>query len=171
MAGKVSFCPPAYPSGAILPWKNTSLCRFIHMHRAKAIFKKRKSMETQENQFTEMACTRYQHPWRGFEAIFRRGESATLSAYCESVHVNYNGMKHWVAANGLSVRRLKKCNRISPARVKESAFGEKPDMFVQFIPPSLKMSDPMRGVCINFPDGTYVFRSIPAHVTTQVPRP
>ena len=45
-------------------------------------------METQSLEFTEMAFMRYQRTWRGFEAILNRGGSATLSAYCKSVHVN-----------------------------------------------------------------------------------
>jgi len=45
-----------------------------------------------------MACKRYQRAWRGYEAIVRSGGSGTLFSYCESVHVNYNGMKQWVAA-------------------------------------------------------------------------
>ena len=111
-------------------------------------------METQENQFTEMACTRYQRTWRGYEAIFSRGGSATLSSYCKSVHVNYNGMKHWVAANGLSVRRLKKSNHIPKTTAGEIASGDTLDMFVQFIPPvHPTTSVTMHGVCISFPDG------------------
>jgi hypothetical protein len=110
-------------------------------------------METQENQFTEMACMRYQRTWSGFEAIFRRGGSTTLSAYCESVHVNYNGMKHWVAASGLSVRRLKKSSRMPRVQVEGSTAVEVPDMFMQFTPPASVMSAAVHGVCINFPDG------------------
>lgn len=106
------------------------------------------------NEFTEMACTRYQRTWRGFEAIFSRGGSATLSSYCESVHVNYNGMKHWVAANGLSVRRLKKSGRTPNINSGEIAAGDTSDMFVQFIPPvHPTTSVTIHGVCISFPDG------------------
>ena len=110
-------------------------------------------METQEIEFTEMACTRYQRTWRGFEAIFHRGGSSTLSAYCKSVHVSYEGMKKWVSANGLSVRQLKRGGRMPRAQVKGSATGEAPDMFVQFMPPPFTTFVPMRGVCITFPDG------------------
>jgi hypothetical protein len=110
-------------------------------------------METQETQFTEMACMRYQRTWSGFEAMFRRGGSTTLSAYCASVHVNYNGMKHWVAASGLSVRRLKKSSRMPRVQAEGSAAAGVPEMFVRIMPPTPGMSVPMHGVCINFPDG------------------
>ena len=111
-------------------------------------------METQEHEFTEMAYTRYQRAWKGFEAIFRRGGSSTLSAYCKSVHVNYEGMKKWVCANGLSVRRLKHEVRIPHAVAEGGVASEEAlDMFVQFMPPAPAKSAPMRGVCIAFPDG------------------
>jgi len=111
-------------------------------------------METQEITFTEMAYTRYQRTWRGFEALISRGGSATLSSYCEMVHVNYNGMKHWVAANGLSVRRLKKSSCSPNINSGEIASGDTSDMFVQFIPPvHPTTSVTMHGVCISFPDG------------------
>ena len=106
------------------------------------------------NEFTEMAYTRYQRTWRGFEAIFRCGGSATLSSYCESVHVNYNGMKHWVAANGLSVRRLKRSHRAATSPVVTSGQEDTVGAFMQFIPASVPaVSTPMHGVCISFPDG------------------
>ncbi len=111
-------------------------------------------METQVQEFTEMACTRYQRTWRGFEAVFRRGGSSTLSSYCESVHVNYNGMKHWVAANGLSVRRLKKSNRNASFPAAAGGQEETPGAFMQFIPASIPAaSEPLRGVHISFADG------------------
>jgi hypothetical protein len=51
-----------------------------------------------------------------------------LSAYCKSVHVNYEGMKKWVSARGLSVRRLKQDTRLTPnqaaADKSEEAFGK-----------------------------------------------
>ena len=110
-------------------------------------------METQENQFTELACMRYQRTWSGFEALFRRGGSTTLSAYCKSVHVNYEGMKKWVSARGLSVRRLKQDTRLAPNQVAADKTEEALDMFMQFMPPPSRMSVPMQGVSINFPDG------------------
>ena len=110
-------------------------------------------METPEYEFTEMAYTRYQRTWRGLEALFRRGGSSTLSAYCKSVHVSYDGMKKWVSARGLSVRRLKQDTRMPRTEAVASAAGEGLDMFVQFMPPSLGKSAPMHGICINFPDG------------------
>lgn len=111
-------------------------------------------METQVQEFTEMAYTRYQRTWRGFEAIFRRGGSATLSSYCESVHVNYNGMKHWVAANGLSVRRLKQSRRNASSPAVASEQEEPLTAFMQFIPSSVSAaSEPLQGVRISFPDG------------------
>ncbi len=110
-------------------------------------------METQEYEFTEMAYTRYQRTWRGFEAIFRRGGSSTLSAYCRSVHVSYEGMKKWVSASGLSVRRLKQDTRMPRAKAVEGTAVEALDMFVQFMPPTPTTSVPLHGVHINFPDG------------------
>lgn len=110
-------------------------------------------METQEYEFTEMAYTRYQRTWRGFEALFRSGGSATLSSYCESVHVNYSGMKHWVAVNGLSVRRLKNGHRIAQAQAEAGTPEDAQGMFVQFMPPTPITSAPMHGVSISFPDG------------------
>ena len=107
------------------------------------------------NEFTEIAGTRYQRTWRGFEAIFRRGGSATLSSYCESVHVNYNGMKHWIAANGLSVRRLKQSHRnASSSAFVASEQEDTVNAFMQFIPASIPAaSEPLHGVHISFPDG------------------
>ncbi len=61
---------------------------------------------TQISEFTEQAYMRYQRTWNGFEAIFRRGKSGTLSAYCKSEYISYEGMKKWVCAHGLSVRFL-----------------------------------------------------------------
>jgi hypothetical protein len=110
-------------------------------------------METQQNEFTELAYTRYQRTWHGFEAIFRRGGSATLSAYCKSVHVNYEGMKKWVSASGLSVRRLKQGTRTTPHQATADETEEALDMFVQFMPQMPGTYAPMHGVCINFPDG------------------
>lgn len=115
-------------------------------------------METQEISFTQMAYTRYQRTWRGFEAIFRRGGSATLSSYCESVHVNYNGMKHWIAANGLSVRHLKQCHRnASSSPFVASEQEDTVNAFMQFVPASaLAASEPLHGVHISFPDGVHL---------------
>ena len=111
-------------------------------------------METQEITFTDMAYTRYQRTWRGFEAIFRRGGTATLAAYCKSVHVSYEGMKKWVSASGLSVRRLKQDHRNAPIPVVAREQEEPVSTFMQFIPASVPtVSTPMRGVCISFPDG------------------
>ena len=111
-------------------------------------------METQEITFTEMAYTRYQRTWRGFEAIFHRGGTATLSAYCRQVHVSYEGMKKWVSASGLSVRQLKQSHRKAPVRAAESEQGDTVSAFMQFIPASVpSVSTPMHGVCISFPDG------------------
>ena len=111
-------------------------------------------METQEITFTEMAYTRYQRTWRGFEAVFHRGGTATLAAYCKSVHVSYEGMKKWVSASGLSVRRLKQSHRAAASPVVASEREETLDSFMQFIPASVPTaSTPMRGVCIRFPDG------------------
>lgn len=87
-------------------------------------------MGTQEYAFGEQAAVRYQRTWRGFEAIFRRGGYATLSAYCKSVHVNYEGMKKWVSASGLSVRRLKHESRRSAGIHKGEATQGATDMFV-----------------------------------------
>lgn len=83
-------------------------------------------METQMNEFTEMASKRYQRAWHGFEAIIRRDGSATLSSYCESVHVNYNGMKHWVAAHGLSVRHLRRRNGRRKIQIEENHYDIDP---------------------------------------------
>ena len=107
------------------------------------------------NEFTEKACTRYQRTWRGYAAIFRRGGSATLSSYCESVHVNYNGMKHWIAANGLSVRHLKQSQRnASSSPFVASEQEDTMNAFMQFIPTTAPASSiPMHGVHISFPDG------------------
>ncbi len=91
-------------------------------------------METQKNEFTEMACKRYQRAWRGYEAIVRSGGSGTLFSYCESVHVNYNGMKQWVAARRLSVRHLRRRN--GRTNIEKNPAGESPSMFVQFIAPA-----------------------------------
>ena len=65
-------------------------------------------MKTQKNQFAEVAYMRHQCIWRDIEALFRRGGSATSSAYRESVHVNYYGMRHRLANNLLLASRLKK---------------------------------------------------------------
>ena len=63
-------------------------------------------------------------------------------------------MKHWVAANGLSVRRLKKSGRTPNINSGEIAAGDTSDMFVQFIPPvHPTTSVTIHGVCISFPDG------------------
>ena len=37
-----------------------------------------------------MSYARYQRTWRGFVSIINSGVSLTLSAYCKSVHVNYD---------------------------------------------------------------------------------
>ena len=105
------------------------------------------------NEFTEMASKRYQRAWRGYEATIRRGGSAKLSSYCESAHVNYNGMKHWVAAHGLSVRHLRRRNSRRKIQIEENAVGGSPDMFVQFMPPTPMPPVPMGCVKIDFPDG------------------
>lgn len=111
-------------------------------------------METQEITFTEMAYARYQRTWRGFEAIFHRGGSTTLSAYCKQVHVSYEGMKKWVSASGLSVRRLKQSHSKAPCQVVTSEQEESLDTFMQFIPTTAPTSSiPMHGVHISFPDG------------------
>ena len=113
------------------------------------------TMETQEITFTEMAYTRYQRTWLGFEAVFRRGGSTTLSAYCKQVHVSYEGMKKWVSASGLSVRHLKQSHRKTQSQVSKGDEHEDTlDAFMQFLPSSVPaVSTPMRGVCISFPDG------------------
>ena len=110
-------------------------------------------METQMNEFTEMASKRYQRAWRGYEAAIRRDGSAKLSSYCESVHVNYEGMKHWVAARGLSVRHLRRRNSRRKIQIEKNTVGGSPDMFVQFMPPTPMPPVPMCGVKIDFPDG------------------
>ena len=111
-------------------------------------------METQETTFTEMAYTRYQRTWKGFEAILHRGGTATLSAYCRQVHVSYEGMKKWVSASGLSVRGLKQSHRKASPQITGEGGEDTSDTFMQFIPASVpSASKPMRGVCINFPDG------------------
>lgn len=110
-------------------------------------------METQSQEFTEMAFMRYQRTWRGFAAILNRGGSATLSAYCKSVHVNYEGMKKWVSASGLSVRRLKQGKRTAPCPPEADASVDALGMFVQFMPPAPGMSTPMHGVSVSFPEG------------------
>lgn len=95
-------------------------------------------METQEISFTEMAYTRYQRTRRGgFETLFQRGGSATLSAYCKSVHVNDEGMKTWVSASGLSVRRLKQSRRNASSPAVASEQEETLNAFMQFIPSSV----------------------------------
>ena len=111
-------------------------------------------METQEITFTEMAYTRYQRTWRGFEELFQRGGSATLAAYCRSARVNYEGMKKWVSASGLSVRRLKESDGTATFPAVSSEQEEPLSAFTQFVPASVPTaSAPMRGVCISFPDG------------------
>jgi hypothetical protein len=110
-------------------------------------------METQMNEFTEMASKRYQRAWRAYEAAIRRGGSAKLSSYCESVHVNYEGMKHWVAARGLSVRHLRRRSSRRKIQIEKNTVGGSPDMFVQFMPPTPMPPVPMCGVKIDFPDG------------------
>jgi hypothetical protein len=110
-------------------------------------------METQMNEFTEIASKRYQCAWRVYEATIRRGGSAKLSSYCELVHVNYEGMKHWVAARGLSVRHLRGRNSRRKIQIEENAVGGSPDMFVQFMPPTPMPSVPICGVKIDFPGG------------------
>ena len=70
------------------------------------------------------------------------------------MHVNYNGMNHWVAANGLSVRHLKKSNRSASFPAVASGRKEMPGAFMQFIPVSTPAaSEPLRGVHISFADG------------------
>ena len=114
-------------------------------------------METQEITFTEMADTRYQRTWQGFEAVFSRGGTATLAAYCKSVHVNYGGMKKWVYASGLSVRQLKQRHKRAPVQTSAVGQEETLDSFMQFIPSSVpSASSPMRGVCLHFPDGVHL---------------
>ena len=111
-------------------------------------------METQEITFTEMAYTRYQRTWRGFEAIFHRGGSTTLSAYCKQVHVSYEGMKKWVSASGLSVRHLKQSHRKTLSQVQGCEREETLNAFMQFIPTTAPTeSTPMHGVHVSFPDG------------------
>ena len=111
-------------------------------------------METQEISFTEMAFMRYQRTWLGFEAIINRGGSSTLSAYCKSVHVNYEGMKKWVSSSGLSVRRLKQNHRDARHPAEASEHEAPLSAFVQFTPASVPAaSEPLHGVHINFPDG------------------
>ncbi|MBR1509335.1 MAG: hypothetical protein IJ623_01605, partial [Bacteroidales bacterium] len=117
-------------------------------------FQTKKTMGMQENSFTEMAFTRYQRTWRGFEALFQRGGSATLSAYCKSVHVSYEGMKKWVSASGLSVRRLKQSRRDASSPAVATEQEEPLTAFMQFIPSSVPAaSEPLQGVHISFPDG------------------
>lgn len=111
-------------------------------------------METQEISFTEMAYLRYQRTWQGFEALFHCGGAATLAAYCKSEHINYEGMKKWVSASGLSVRRLKQRYRNAPIPVASREQEDTTSAFMRFIPSSAPAaSEPLRGVHISFPDG------------------
>ena len=102
-----------------------------------------------------MSYARYQRTWRGFVSIINSGVSLTLSAYCKSVHVNYDGMKKWVSSSGLSVRRLKQSTRGNAplpvvGRVQETTLSA----FMQFVPSSVpSASAPLRGVSLTFPDG------------------
>ena len=122
------------------------------------------------NEFTEMASKRYQRAWRGYEATIRRGGSAKLSSYCESVHVNYEGMKHWVAARGLSVRHLRRRNSRRKIQIEKNTVGGSPDMFVQFMPPTPMPVLSSTASPAAFPQGFLTLGTVAAERVSRIPR-
>ena len=111
-------------------------------------------MEAQPNLIHESASIRYARVWADFSAAVGRGETKTLSSYCRLTHTSYEGIKHWIRSQGLSVKSLKRPNSIQETALAACKPEARPVSFIQFAPSAAPASAAsMRGISITFPDG------------------
>lgn len=111
-------------------------------------------MEAPSNLIHESASIRYARVWADFSAAVGRGETKTLSSYCRLTHTSYDGIKHWIRSQGLSVKSLKRPNSTQETALAACKPEAGPVSFIQFAPSAAPASAAsMRGISIIFPDG------------------
>jgi len=109
-------------------------------------------MDTAENTpVPKVAYQRYQTTLEEYKEALLKDATISFFSFCRGRHVNYDGIKKWASAKGVSIMALKREARGDAFPVREETPSE--PTFIQFAPARRPSSCNLRGVSITFPDG------------------